>query len=336
MQKKIFIIAEAGVNHNGSLKTAKQLVDAAAKAGADAVKFQTFTAEEVVIEGLPMAEYQRQNCRQKKTYQQMLKGLELGYGDFIKLKRHCDRQGIMFLSTPHSEDAIDFLDDLMPMYKVGSGDLNNIPFLERIATKKKPVILGTGMATLDEIRDALGAIRKKGNNKITVLHCTTNYPCAFDEVNLKAMLTMKNELDCPVGYSDHTQGIEVAIAAAALGACVIEKHFTLDRKMKGPDHAASLLPDELKALVKSIRNVEEAFGSPKKRPTRTERGIKGLLRKSIVAQIDIPEGAVIARDMLGLKRPAVGIRPGDIRKVVGMKTTSGIKKDSVLKWSHLK
>jgi len=332
----IFIIAEAGVNHNGKLSLAKKLVDIAVKAKADAVKFQTFKAENVVVKYAPMAEYQEKNIEKKESQLNMLKKLELSYNDFKKLKKYCDKKGIIFLSTPHSEDAIDFLEDLVPAYKIGSGDLTNLSFLEKVAKKRKPIILGTGMATLKEVKEALNVIYKQGNRKVIALHCTTNYPCPLEEVNLRAMLTMKKKLNCLVGYSDHTFGITVPIMAATLGACVIEKHFTLNKNLPGPDHKASLNPEELKEMVKKIREVEIILGKKEKKPTTSERKIMKLVRKSIVAKRDIQKGMKITKNMLTIKRPGTGIEPKFFKKVVGKIARRYIKKEEFISFKNLK
>lgn len=330
IKKRVFIIAEAGVNHNGDFKLAKKLIEAAKNAGADAVKFQTFRAKDLVTKDAEAAGYQKKNIGRKKSQFEMLKKLELDYQDFIKLKKYCDKKKIIFLSTPHSEDAINVLEPLVPAYKIGSGDLTNLPFLKKIAQKKKPIILSTGMATLKEIREAVRTIKKAGNNKIILLHCTTNYPCFLEEVNLKAMLTMKKEFRLPVGYSDHTLGIAVPIMVVALGAVIIEKHFTLDKNLSGPDHKASLEPGELKEMVKAIRETEKALGNGIKKPSQSEKRIKKSIRKSLVAETNIPQGVKITEDMLRMKRPGGGILPRDWKKVVGRKARKKIRKDELL------
>lgn len=350
-----FIIAEAGVNHNGKIELAKKLVDAAKDAGADAIKFQTFKAEDVVTKDTSMANYQKKNVGEKETQQEMLKRLELSYDDFIKLKKYSDEKDIIFLSTPHSEDTIDFLEPLVPAYKIGSGDLTNLPFLEKIAKKSKPIILSTGMATMEELKEALNIIYSQGNKKIVLLHCTTNYPCSLNEVNLRAMQTMQEELNCLIGYSDHTLGISVSIVAVILGAAVIEKHFTLNKSLPGPDHKASLEPNELKKMIheirnmenrlnggekieeilKTIQNIEEILGSPIKKLTKNEERIKMFVRKSIVANVDIPKGTAITKDMISIKRPGTGIPPKHLDKVVGKKTKQNIKQDELISFEQL-
>jgi N-acetylneuraminate synthase len=333
--ERCFIIAEAGVNHNGDAKLAKRLIDMAKNAGADAVKFQTFKAEEIVTARTPMAGYQQKNLGENESHREMLKKLELKYEDFIELKKYCDNKDIIFLSTPHTENAIDFLEPLVPLYKIGSGDLTNLPFLEKVAQKGKPIILSTGMSTLMEVKEAVNTIINKKNKKIILLHCTTNYPCPLGEVNLMAMKTLENELGLPVGYSDHTEGILISVAAVALGACVIEKHFTLDKGLRGPDHKASLEPQEFKEMIQAIRAAEKALGDGVKKPSRNEDKIKGLIRKSITAKVNIPIGAVIYEDMLAIKRPGKGIPPKYLFKIIGAKAKKNIAQDKIVRWGDL-
>jgi N,N'-diacetyllegionaminate synthase len=330
-QHPSFIIAEAGVNHNGEMALAKKLVDAAARAGADAVKFQTFKTEGVVTKHVKVAAYAQKNLGRALSQQEMVKKLELSYDDFRVLKHYCDTKKIIFLSTPHSFDAIDFLNPLVPAYKFGSGDLTNLPALTFAATKKKPMLLGTGMATLAEVRSAVRAIRKTGNNQIVAMHCTTNYPCPLDEVNLYAMLTMRRSLNCLVGYSDHTLAIQVPIMAVTLGAVVVEKHFTLDKTLPGPDHKASLEPDELTEMITTIRDVHRILGSYEKKPTSSEKSIMDLVRKSIVAREDIKKGSILEEQMLIIKRPGTGLAPEKIGSLIGKKTKRDIKKDDVIR-----
>jgi len=327
-----FIVAEAGINHNGKLELAKKLIDEAVDAGVDAVKFQTFKSEGVVTDKGDTAAYAKKNIRKDIKQIEMIKSLELNYDDFKKLKKYCDRKHIIFLSTPHSFDAIDFLDDLVPAFKFGSGDLKNIPALQHAAKKGKPMILGTGMATLREVKEAVDSIKATGNNQVVALHCTTNYPCPFEEVNMNAMKTMQRELEYLVGYSDHTMGLTTPIMAATLGAVVIEKHFTLDRTLTGPDHKASLEPQELKNMVTEIRNVEKSLGSFKKRPTCSEKKIMKNIRKSIVAKRNIKKDEIIKREMLECKRPNTGIDPSELNNIIGKKAIVNIKKDENLKF----
>jgi N-acetylneuraminate synthase/N,N'-diacetyllegionaminate synthase len=326
-----FIIAEAGVNHNGQFSIAKKLVDAAVCAKADAVKFQTFKAEGVVTNNIGIAPYAKKNIGKAISQLEMIKRYELTYDEFKKLKQYCDKKKILFLSTPHSFDAIDFLENLVPAYKFGSGDLTNIPALQYASRKHKPILLGTGMATLQEVRTAIRAIYSSGNRQVVALHCTTNYPCPFEEVNLRAMLTMQNTLNCLVGYSDHTIGITVPVMATTLGATVIEKHFTLDKTLPGPDHAASLEPQELTQMVTAIRNVETALGSYAKKPTRSEKEIMKLVRKSIVANQSIKKGELIKKNMVTIKRPGIGLPPALIGQILGKRTKKPIKKDELIR-----
>lgn len=324
----IFIIAEAGVNHNGDVVLARKLIDAAVAAGADAVKFQSFRADSLVTQQALKAEYQTRNLGDSQLSQyEMLKALELKPEDFIFLKEYCDKKGILFMATPFDHESVDFLEGLVDRYKVSSGDCTNLPLLRQIASKKKQVILSTGMADLKEVRLAVETLKDCAP---TLLHCTTNYPCPMEEVNLKAMFTLKKEFGLPVGYSDHTNGIEIAIAAAALGAIVIEKHFTLDRAMKGPDHRASLEPDDLGRMVASIRNLEKAMGDGIKAPRESELAIRNQARRSLVASRDLSSGTVLKKEDLDIKRPGTGIPPEKIDLVIGRRTKRDLTKDELL------
>ncbi len=321
---KTFIIAEAGVNHNGDINLAYKLIDAAKEAGADAVKFQTFKSELIVSAKAERANYQKKNMAHKNESQlEMIKRLELNFDSFVKLKEYCDKLGILFLSTTADLPSTDLIDPLVPLFKVGSADLTNNPFLENLAKRGKPIILSTGMSNLGEVETAIDLIKKhqpKINSEyppISVLHCTTNYPCPYNEVNLKAMITLKAAFKIPVGYSDHTLGIEVPVSAVAMGATIIEKHFTLDNKMEGPDHAASLEPDELKRMVKSIRKVEDALGNGIKQPNKSEEDIMKVARKSIVANKPIKKGELFTIDNITVKRPGTGISPTRWNEIVG-------------------
>lgn len=305
---KVYIIAEAGVNHNGDVKLAYQLCDAAKEAGVDAIKFQTWKTEKIVTKEAALAEYQKNNCPEQESQFDMLKRLELSYVEFEQLKAYCDKIGIQFLSTPDTVEDMDFLLGLgMPLLKIGSGDVTNIPFLREIGKRNVKVVISTGMCTLSDVDIAYRELKNAGAEEVTLLHCTTNYPCPYDEVNLNAMLTMRDTLHCAVGYSDHTMGIEVPIAAVALGAEVIEKHFTLDREMEGPDHKASLEPYELKQMVLSIRNIENALGDGIKRPNDSEVKNAEVVFKRIVAGKDIKEGEILDESNLSLLRSSVGI-----------------------------
>lgn len=305
----VFIIAEAGVNHNGSLALAKKLCDKAKEAGVDAVKFQTWQTDKIVTRFASKASYQSENTGNDETQYDMLKALELSYEDFSELQNYCDKLGIIFLSTPDEEWSLKFLmDDLhLPLIKVGSGEVTNIPYLRKIASYKKPVILSTGMSTLAQVCTAYDTLLEFGCPEVTILHCTTNYPCPYNEVNLNAMLTIKEALKCKVGYSDHTMGIDIPIAAVALGAQVIEKHFTLDKNMDGPDHKASLDPKELKQMVQAIRRVEMGLGDGIKQPNASEKVISKVVLKRIVAKTNICAGQRFTDNNITVKRSDDGI-----------------------------
>lgn len=337
LKNGVFIIAEAGVNHNGDLETAKRLVDAAVVAGADAVKFQTFVPEEVVTGSAEKAPYQKANmfgCRE--TQLDMIRRLALSKEDFRTLKAYCDRAGIMFLSTPFDYYSVDLLDELgVPLFKIPSGELVNDRFLRYVAARGKPLIISTGMATLGEVEEALGVVQDAGAREITLLHCTSAYPASYEEVNLRAIITLRHAFGLPVGYSDHTPGIEVAVAAVALGARVIEKHFTLSRSMEGPDHKASLEPDELAAMVRAIRNVERALGDGRKRPSPGEQDVMRAARRSLVAAVDIAAGELITSDKLAVKRPGTGISPKMWDVVVGRRARVDIPADTVITWEMI-
>ncbi|MEW6482425.1 MAG: N-acetylneuraminate synthase [bacterium] len=332
----VFIISEAGVNHNGDVKIAKKMIEAAKDIGADAIKFQTFKADELVIPNAPKAEYQNKTTSGKSQYE-MLKELELSENEFKKLFNYCQKKNIIFLSTPFDFQSAEFLYKLgVPAFKIGSGDLTNIPLLIQVAKYGKPIILSTGMSTLAEVKEAVKPIYSTGNKKLILLHCTSNYPTKYEDVNLKAMVTLKDEFNLPIGYSDHTEGIEVSVGAVALGACVIEKHFTLDKNLAGPDHKASLEPDEFRKMVQSIRNVEMAMGNGIKKPTKSEIEVQKVARKSIVVARDIPKGTRLSLDMLAIKRPGTGIEPKYLDKLVDKQVITSIKKDQILTWSMMR
>lgn len=327
------VIAEAGVNHNGNLETAKELALTAKKCGADIVKFQTAKLYSLVSRFAPMADYQKENTGTEMSQQEMLKKLLLTYDEFVDLAAYCREIDIPFLSTPFDLESIEFLEELgCKMWKIPSGEITNLPYLERIAGTRKKILLSTGMSTLDEVKAAVSALEKKGTADITLLHCTTQYPAPFEDVNLKAMLTLRSELGKAVGYSDHTKGIEVSIAAVAMGASVIEKHFTLDRDMEGPDHKASLEPDELQAMVRAIRNIEESMGSGEKRPTKSEIANMAVARKSIIAACDIRKGEVLTAEKLTTKRPGNGISPMDWYRVLGTNASRDFREDELIEW----
>lgn len=317
---KIFIIAEAGVNHNGSLKIAKKMVDVAAKVGADAIKFQTFHAESLVSKFALKAMYQKKATAKYENQLEMLKKLELSVSNHKELIRYCRAKKIIFLSSPFDLESIDLLARFgLRTLKIPSGEITNLPYLRKIGSLGRKIIMSTGMATLREVEDAFDILVKSGTKKrdIVIMHCNTEYPTPFKDVNLMAMVAIKNALGVQVGYSDHTLGIEVAIAAVALGATVIEKHFTLDKRMQGPDHEASLDPEELRQLVISIRDIEKALGLGAKNPSSSEAGNMGCVRKSIVAARDIKRGEVFNHNNLAVKRPGLGISPMDWDKIVG-------------------
>lgn len=310
--RKVFIIAEAGVNHNGDIGLAKMLIDVAVNSGADAVKFQTFRADKLVSKSAQKADYQKLTTDVGESQYEMIKKLELSEASHIELLGYCRQKNIMFLSTPFDDDSIELLDRLgMDMFKIPSGEITNLPYLRKIGSLKKKVILSTGMANLDEIEAALGVLLISGTKKndITVLHATTEYPCPKDEVNLKAIDTIKKAFDIEVGYSDHTEGIEIPVAAVAMGASVIEKHFTLDKNMDGPDHKASLEPGELYAMVSAIRNIEVALGDGIKRATKSELKNMQVARKSIVAATTIKKGDMFTEQNITVKRPGNGVSP---------------------------
>ena len=335
--KKVFIIAEAGVNHNGKMELAYKLVDAAKEAGVDAVKFQIFKSEKLISKSTKMADYQKENLKENISQLDMVKKLELSYEDFIKINEYCKEKGIMFMATPFDNDSLDFLVDTLKVdvLKIGSGDLNNYPFLEKVALKNKEIILSTGMSNLSDIESALDFISQYTDKEVKVLHCTTNYPCPMDEVNLKAMNTIKDAFQVAVGYSDHTLGIEVPIAAVALGAEIIEKHFTLDKTMEGPDHVASLEPDELKEMTRTIRNIERALGSGIKKPNKSEVKIQSIVKRKIVLAKDVEINHVLTENDLEYKRCENGIESKYYKSIIGKKVKRKIDADSPLMWEDI-
>ena len=331
---KTLIIAEAGVNHNGKEELIYELIDKAAEAGADYVKFQTFKAENIVSKSARKADYQIKNIGGNDTSQfDMLKQLELKDEWYSSIIAHCERRKIKFLSTPFDYPSVDFLDKYIDLYKIPSGEITNLPYIERIASKNKPVIVSTGMANLNEIENCINALLNCGlqKDKISILHCNTEYPTPMKDVNLNAMLTIKSKFNVTVGYSDHTEGIEIPVAAVAIGAHIIEKHFTLDKSMPGPDHKASLDPVELKAMVSAIRNIEVAMGSDKKEPSASE--VKNIphMRKSLIALTDIKQGELFTIDNLGVKRPGNGISPMNWHDYLGKTSLSSYNEDELIK-----
>lgn len=324
----VTIIAEAGVNHNGSKALAKKMVEQAKQAGADYIKFQTFVPEKLVSRYAPKAEYQKETTGAAESQLQMLQKLALSQEDFIELQSYCKEVGIGFLSTPFDLDSIAFLDRLdMDFWKLPSGEITNLPYLEAIGHTRKDIVMSTGMCQMQEIADAIAVLEKSGAGAITVLHCNTQYPTPYADVNLLAMQQMKQELQKPVGYSDHTVGIEVPIAAVALGAVVIEKHFTLDKRMEGPDHRASLQPEELAQMVTAIRHIEQSLGDGRKKRTASEQKNCAVARKSIVAKCGIAKGELFTEENLTVKRPGDGISPMHWYEVLGTRAKKNYEAD---------
>jgi N,N'-diacetyllegionaminate synthase len=333
LSKPTIIIAEAGVNHNGSLDMAKQLIEVAARSGADYVKFQTFKSETLTTKTAKKAEYQNETTDTNQSQFDMIKRLELDLHAHETLRHHCEVNGIIFLSTPFDHDSIDLLVSMnIPLFKIPSGEITNLPYLRYIGSFGKPIIMSSGMSTLKEIEAALKVLENAGTDRshITILHCNTEYPTPFSDVNLKAMRTIKNEFKVSIGYSDHTTGTEISIAAVALGAEVIEKHFTLDRGLPGPDHKASITPDELKSMIAAIRNVENSLGSGIKEPSPSEVKNISIVRKSIVASKPIPKGAVFSKDNITTKRPGTGLSPMMWDSVIGRIANRNYERDELI------
>lgn len=331
--RRTFIIAEAGVNHNGSIDTAKKLIDVAVDSGADSVKFQTFKTENLASRFAAKADYQKKSDDYDHFQLAMLKKLELSHDDYKELFNYCQEKKIMFLSSPFDSESIEFLQSLgLEIFKIPSGEITNLPYLRKVGSLNKEIIISTGMAELEEISKALDVLVKSGTakEKITVLHCNTEYPTPFKDVNLLAMLTIRDSLGVKVGYSDHTLGIEVPIAAAALGAEVIEKHFTLDRTMEGPDHQASLEPAELKTMIESIRKIKNALGDGTKKVSSSELGNKEAVRKSIVASREIKKGEILSQENITTKRPGIGISPIEWDRVIGQTAKRCFKTDEAI------
>lgn len=334
IRKQIIIIAEAGVNHNGSIDNAKKMIDIADSSGADYVKFQTFNTESLLTKNAEKAQYQKDTTGKNEKQFDMIKKLELDKKSHYELDKYCHKKNVKFLSSAFDIESIDFLHQMkMPFFKIPSGEMNNLPYLKHIASKKTPIVMSTGMSTMREIENSSQVLFDEGINKedLTILHCNTEYPTPMLDVNLKSMLSIKNKIGVNVGYSDHTQGIEVAIAAAALGASIIEKHFTINRNMDGPDHAASLEPNELKKMIVSIRNIEKALGSKIKKPTESEKKNITVIRKSIVAKKDIKIGETFSKKNLDVKRPASGLSPMLWDSIIGKKSKYNFKEDEQIK-----
>lgn len=331
-----FIVAEVGVNHNGDVTKGKQLIEVAASAGADAVKFQTFAADRMIVKGAGKVSYQEGTINERESQYRMLRKLELTEGDFAELHRYANERGIVFLSTPFDCESVEVLHRLGVLaFKIGSGEITNTPLLAKVAKKGRPIILSTGMSSLCEVETALDVIEREGVTDIILLHCVSEYPCVPEHLNLRAIATLRDAFGKHVGFSDHSTGIYMSLAAVALGARVIEKHITLDKTQPGPDHKVSLEPGEFKQLVSAIRDAEKALGSGIKRPTEAEKLMRTLVRKSIFAKVDIPAATVITKDMLATKRPATGIKPRHLDKLVGRKAAVHIKKDEAVLWEKL-
>lgn len=333
---KTLVIAEAGVNHNGSFELAKQLVDKAVEAGADIVKFQTCKAENVISRYADKAEYQKETTGEADSQLDMVRKLMLTYEEYGQLKEYCEEKGITFLSTAFDLPSVDYLHSIgMKLWKIPSGEITNLPLLIKIAQLHEPVIMSTGMSELSEVGEAVKVLKENGAGQITLLHCTTEYPAPYEDVNLRAMETMAGEFNLSVGYSDHTKGIEIPVAAVARGACVIEKHFTLDRNMEGPDHKASLEPHELKQMVDSIRNVEKAIGDGVKRVSASEQKNQDIARKSIIAAKAIKAGEVFSEDNVTTKRPGNGINPMRWFELLGRTAKHDYEEDYLIELDEL-
>lgn len=332
----VYIIAEAGVNHNGSLELAKELIDIAKRCGADAVKFQTFKAEESTGVRADKVEYQKKPGAIEETQFEMIKKVELAFADFAVLKQYCEKKEIDFISTPDGEQSLQCLVDLnVPTIKIGSTEVTNYPFLKKIAQSKKKIILSTGMSTLGEVEKAVNVLFESGARDISLMHCTTDYPTDVEEVNLKAMVTLRDAFHLPVGYSDHTLESEAAVAAVALGAVVIEKHITIDRDMDGPDHKASMPPAEFEEYVRHIRNTEKLLGDGIKRPTAKEKDIMQQVRRSILAARDLEVGTILTEEMLCIKRPGTGIEPEFLPILLGRQLKRAVEKEEPVTWQDV-
>lgn len=336
-QSPIFLIAEAGVNHNGDFNLAKKMIKVARKANVDAIKFQTFITENLLLKSTPKASYQKKSTDSNEGFYEMLKRYEFSKMQFRELKDYCESLGIVFLSTPFDSTSVQWLEDLnIEAYKIGSGDMNNFPLLKLICQKKKPIFLSTGMATMEEVRESVNYIEDHDICDLVIFQCTTNYPTSYDEVNLNVIESFKNEFPSHIiGFSDHSQGLEASIGAAAKGVKVIEKHFTLDKKMDGPDHRASLNPVELKQWVKSIRNIEKALGKYEKIPLEKEKEIAQIARKSVITKKNIQKDGTLTVDNISVKRPGTGISPKFFDKLLGKSVIRDIPKDTMLKWEDI-
>lgn len=332
----VFIIGEAGVNHNGDVSIAKKLVDMAVECGADAIKFQTFKAEESTGAFADKAQYQKENDPVKESQLEMIKKLELPFEQFEEIQSYCNKKGIIFISTPDGVDSLNYLVSLnVPLIKIGSTEVTNFEFLKQLGETGKPIILSTGMSTLGEVEKAIDVIYFTGNKNLKLMHCTTDYPTAVEDVNLKAMVTMREAFKIPVGLSDHTVGFEAAVSAVALGAEFIEKHITLDRAMKGPDHNASMILNEFREYVMHIRNTEKLLGDGIKKPTKREKVIMEQGRRSILAACGLKKGTIMKKEMLNYKRPGNGIKPELAYILVGRELKRDLEKDEVIRWEDI-
>jgi len=332
----VFVVAEAGVNHNGDVGLALALVDAAAECGADAVKFQTFRTDALVSRAAPKAGYQAETTGAGESQRDMLARLELSLEDFARVQERCAKRGVVFFSAPFDEASADALERLgVPLFKVPSGEITNAPYLAHVAAKRRPMIVSTGMSTLAEVAEAVAAIRAAGDPPVALLHCVSAYPAPPAEMNLRAMDTLRERFGVPVGLSDHTLGLAVALAAVARGAAIVEKHLTLDKAMPGPDHRASLDPGEMAALVRGIRTVESALGDGDKRPTPSELDTRRVARKSLVAARALRAGERLTADAVAVKRPGTGIPPAELDRAVGRRLRRDVAADEVLEWTAL-
>ncbi|MFW9938512.1 MAG: N-acetylneuraminate synthase [Candidatus Thorarchaeota archaeon] len=333
----IFLIAEAGVNHNGDITIAKKLIDLAAKAKVDAIKFQTFITEQLILKTTPKLEYQKNSMHDTEDFYKMLKKYELSRKDFKSLRNYCSEKGLIFLSTPFDKNSVELLEDLgISAYKVGSGDMNNFSLLKLICSKNKPILLSTGMANLKEVKESVDFIRLNKIEKLILFQCTTNYPASYEEINLNVIDTYQKTFpNTIIGFSDHSLGIEASIGAAAKGVKAIEKHFTLDKNMTGPDHKASLNPKELVEWVESIRNLEKSLGSFEKVPTRSEMDISKIAKKSIISSIYIKTGEKLKEENITTKRPGTGIPANEYYNLIGKKVVRDIPKDTILRWEDI-
>jgi N,N'-diacetyllegionaminate synthase len=333
-KQKVYIIAEAGVNHNGDINTALKLIDKAKETGADCIKFQTFKAHKIVTKNSPKANYQLAVTDKSESQLEMLEKLELDFEDYKSILKRCNEKNIDFLSTPYNIEDIDFLESLnVSGYKIASGQLTELPFLRYVSLKNKPIIISTGMGTLADVFNAVEAIRNEGNENITVLQCTTNYPSKIEDANLLSMLSMKTACKVDIGYSDHTQSNYACYAAVALGAQIIEKHFTLDKNMVGPDHSSSLIPEEFSELVRGVRSVELALGSGLKKPSEIEVQNSFGMKRSLVLLCDLEAGSILEQNHIGFKRPADGMNPNMIEQVLGKQLLKNMKKDEPLQFN---